>query len=47
MGRPVAPPIPFHLDIDDYVVGEGLQHGLPAELEAEAELELVDPLGFR
>ena len=50
LGRPAAPLVPHHLQIDDDAIDEGLQHGLPVEPKVEAkpvELELVDLLGFR
>ena len=52
-GRPTTPPIPHHLhDNGNAVDGdavEGIQHGLPIELEVQAEpteREPADPLGF-
>ena len=53
-GQPASPLIAQHLHNDDDVVDgdavDGLQHGLPTELEAKAEstkLEPTDPLEFR
>ena len=47
-GRPTTPLVPHHLhDYGDAV--EGIQHGLPVELEVQAESakhEPTDPLGF-
>ena len=51
--QPIALPVPYHLhdhgDAVDGDVAEGLQHGLPYELEPEpepAELKSADPLRF-
>ena len=50
-GRPATPLVPHHLHDDGNVVDEdaveGIQHGLPTELEVQAEREPTDPLGFR
>ena len=52
--RPVAPPVHHHLHDDDDEVDrdavKGIQHGLPTELEVQAESterESTYPLGFR
>ena len=54
LGQPITPLVPHHLHDDGNAVDgdavEGIQYGLPAKPEVQAEPakhELVYPLGFR